>query len=60
MLTDKEFTVASKMQDRYFLFVVKNFKEKPLHELYKNPLNSDLIFQKVQHQIVQTNWTTKL
>lgn len=60
MLTDKEHTVASKMKDRYFLFIVKNFKEKPLHELYKNPLDGALVFNKVEQQIVQTNWTTKL
>jgi hypothetical protein len=37
-LTSKEHSVASMMKDRYYLFVVKNFREKPFHELYQNPL----------------------
>lgn len=60
MLTDKEHTVASKMGDQYFLFVVKNFKKKPLHDLYKNPLGGCLVFNKIEQHIVQRNWTTRL
>jgi hypothetical protein len=60
MLTAKEHTVASRMGERYFLFVVRNFKEKPLHDLYKNPVNGNLIFNKNEQQITQTSWTTRL
>ena len=59
-LTGKEHAVASRMGERYFLFVVKNFKEKPLHDLYKNPLGGSLVFNKVEQEIIQINWTTRL
>lgn len=60
MLTDKEHAVASIMRERYFLFVVRNFKEKPLHDLYKDPLSGGLTFRKVEQKITQTNWATRL
>ena len=47
-LTEKEHAVASRMRGRYFLFVVKNFKDKPTHELYKNPLEQGLVFTKME------------
>lgn len=59
-LTDKEHSVASILGKRFFLFVVKNFKENPFHELYQNPLNGNLIFNKVVQTAVQISWTTRL
>lgn len=59
-LTEKEHAVASRMGDRYFLFVVKNFKEKPIHDLYQNPLGEGLVFTKVEQHIIQTSWTTRM
>ena len=60
MLTEKEHSVASRMGERYFLFVVKNFKEKPAHELYQNPLEEGLVFTKVEQHITQTSWITRI
>ena len=37
-LTPKEYEVASDLSNRFFLFVVKNFRESPFHEIYQNPL----------------------
>ena len=59
-LTDKEHAVASRMGERYFLFVVRNFKEKPVHDLYKNPLGEGLVFNKIEQHITQTSWTTRI
>lgn len=59
-LTEKEHAVASRMGERYFLFVVKNFKEKPIHDLYRNPLGEELVFSKIQQHITQTSWTTRV
>lgn len=60
VFTSKEHHVASILRDRYFLFVVKNFKEAPFHELHQNPLNSDLVFNKVEQKIIQTSWAARV
>ncbi len=53
-LTPKEHEVASALVARFFLFVVKNFRESPYHEIYPNPLASDLRFKKKERVIVHT------
>ena len=55
-LTPKEYEVASALASRFFLFVVKNFRESPYHELYPNPLVSALRFSKKQRVVVHTSW----
>jgi len=42
--------------DRFFLFVVKNFRESPFHEIYQNPLSGKLQFRKSQRVTVQVSW----
>ena len=59
-LTSKEHSVASILKKRFFLFVVKNFKENPFHELYRDPLNGRLIFSRVEQKTVQISWTSKV
>jgi len=59
-LTDKEHSVASVLRARFFLFVVKNFKENPFHELYRDPLNGSLIFSRIEQKTVQVSWATKV
>jgi hypothetical protein len=56
-LTNKEHTVAKFLQKRYFLFVVKNFREKPEHIYYQNPLEK-ISFNKVEQQITRISWST--
>jgi ribonuclease BN (tRNA processing enzyme) len=34
-LTPKEYEVASSLASRFFLFVVKNFRESPFHEIFR-------------------------
>ena len=60
VLTSKEHSVASMLKDRFFLFVVKNFQEDPFHELYQDPLNGTLVFNRVEQKAVQISWTTKV
>ncbi|MFH0803841.1 MAG: DUF3883 domain-containing protein [Candidatus Tagabacteria bacterium] len=57
-LTNKEYSVAQLLKGRYFLFVVKNFKELPFHDLFQNPLNSKLIFNRIETTIRQITWNT--
>ena len=59
-LTSKEYSVASVLKKRFFLFVVKNFKENPFHELYQDPLNGKLVFSKVEQKAIQISWTTRV
>lgn len=55
-LTDKEHRVAGLLSQRFYLFVVRNFREKPFHTIYCNPLKSDLIFSRQETQVIQVNW----
>lgn len=58
LMTEKEYNIASKLQDKYCLFVVRNFREKPFHAYYFDPLHSDLLeFKKQERQITQTSYT---
>jgi len=55
-MTPKEHATASTLGDRFFLFVVKNFRESPFHEIYQNPLSGKLQFRKSQRVTVQVSW----
>jgi Domain of unknown function (DUF3883) len=55
-LTDKEHRVAGLLSQRFYLFVVRNFREKPFHTVYCDPLKSDLLFSRQQKQVLQINW----
>ena len=58
--TPKEHHVAATMTDRFYLFVVKNFREAPFHEIYRNPLASSLSFERKERVIVQVSWSTSV
>lgn len=55
-LTEKEYRVAKFLGNRYFLFVVKNFRAKPFHELIQDPLASRLQFSASTTQVTSTTW----
>ncbi|KKR58552.1 MAG: hypothetical protein UT97_C0028G0001 [Parcubacteria group bacterium GW2011_GWC2_40_31] len=57
-LTSKEYSVAQLLGGRYFLFVVKNFKEVPFHDYFQNPLNSKLKFNRIETIITQVSYNT--
>ena len=56
-LTNKEHTVANFLKDKYFIFVVKNFKEKPFHDIYRDPIEN-MTFKRIENTITQINWNT--
>jgi len=58
--TPKEYELADMLADRFFLFVVKNFREKPSHEIIRNPLASGLKFLKKERVLVQVSWLTNV
>jgi uncharacterized protein DUF3883 len=55
-MTEKEHRVASLLCDRFFLFVVRNFRENPFHDIYRNPINSTLSFSQQETKVVQVSW----
>lgn len=55
-LTDKEHESAATLQERFYLFVVKNFREKPFHDLHPNPLAGPLNFARRERAVVQVSW----
>lgn len=59
-LTSKEHDVAEFLGCRFFLFVVRNFSEKPFHTLFQDPVNSDLVFQRREKVTVQISWTASI
>ncbi|HRK27355.1 MAG TPA: DUF3883 domain-containing protein [Chitinophagales bacterium] len=59
-LTEKEFFIANELKDKYCLFVVVNFVEKPTHQFFFDPLNSRLNFKKIERQLTQINYSTSI
>jgi len=59
-LTPKEYGVATKLANRFFLFVVKNFREEPFHEIFQNPLSSRLSFTKKERVMVHVSWSASV
>lgn len=58
LMTEKEYSMADNLLDRYCLFVVSNFKEKPIHHLFFNPLNNrELSFQQNKREMVQISYS---
>jgi hypothetical protein len=55
-LTPKEHEIAKSLGDRFYLFVVRNFRESPFHEIFRNPLSSRLNFKKKEKVTVQVSW----
>jgi hypothetical protein len=59
-LTEKEFFVAQSMKLNYCLFIVKNFKEKPIHDIVFDPLNSRLKFSPIMRDIIQISYNASV
>jgi hypothetical protein len=56
MMTPKEYETALAMRDRFFLFIVRNFRETPAHEIFRDPLSSGLRFNKIERVTIQVSW----
>lgn len=59
-LTPKEYEIAASLKERFFLFVVKNFRDLPSHEIFRNPLLGRLKFKKKERVMVQVSWLASL
>lgn len=59
-LTSKEYKVAEILRERFFLFVVRNFAEKPFHTIFRDPVKSELAFERRETISVQVSWSTTI
>ena len=57
VLTDKEYNVAQEWESNYFLYIVKNFGEKPFASTIRNPANAGLNFKRAERKIIQISWS---
>jgi hypothetical protein len=58
VMTEKEYSVANELKNKYCLFVVKNFVEKPGHQYIFDPVNNGLNFKRVERTVVQISYST--
>jgi hypothetical protein len=56
-LTDKEYRSAAALTNRFFLVVVRNFREIPFHTVHANPLAGPLNFIRRERVVVDVSWT---
>lgn len=59
VMTSKEYTTAGLLKNRYFIFVVKNFKEKPFYDIFQDPIKK-LAFSKKSSKVVQICWNASV
>ncbi len=57
-LTNKEYCSAAALTNRFFLVVVRNFRERPFHTIHPNPLAGPLNFIRRERVVVDVSWTT--
>jgi hypothetical protein len=57
-VTPKEYEAASVLRERFFLFVVRNFRDAPSHTIFQNPLEAGLDFKRTERTLVQVSWLT--
>lgn len=61
LMTEKEHDMAEDLLERYCLFVVSNFKENPVHQMFFDPLHCDnLSFQRQERQMIQVSYSTNI
>ncbi len=57
-LTPKEYAAAVSLRERFFLFVVRNFRESPSHQIFKDPSSGSLHFRRAERVVTQVSWLT--
>lgn len=59
-MTPREYEAAAALRERFFLFVVRNFREKPSHSIFRDPLGAGLEFKRTERTILQISWLTSV
>lgn len=60
ILTAKEYDVAQRLNNDYFIYVVKNFNEEPFPLTIRNPVHADLTFKREERKIIQISWSATI
>ncbi len=55
-LTNREYSTAVGLRDRFYLFVVKNFHQKPYHAIFQDPASGSLQLRRTEQIVVQVSW----
>ena len=55
-MTAREYEAATTLRHRFFLFVVRNFRESPFHEIYADPASGVLDFKRTERIVTQVSW----
>lgn len=59
-MTPKEYDTAATLRERFFLFIVRNFREVPTHTLVQNPIEVGLQFRRTERTIIHVSWLTSV
>src|SRR6185437_9803915 len=59
-ITAKEHGTAAVLRDRFFPFIVKNFQDRPFHQIFQDPLSGTLHLTKTEIVTVQVAWLAKV
>lgn len=60
LMTDLEYRMAVALNERYFLFVVRNFAERPFHTIVRNPAKSNLEIKRIEKDVKVITWKTNI
>ena len=61
LMTEKEYNTAEDLLEKYCLFVVSNFQETPIHQLFFDPIHCEgLSFQRQERQIIQISYSSNI
>lgn len=58
LLTQKEYSRAIQLRDRFYLYVVRGFSENPFASVWRDPLHSMLDWRAVSTTKIVTSWRT--
>ncbi len=57
-MTAKEYHTARRLANRYFLFVVKDFRGTPNHEIFQDPASGRPAFRRTERMVAEVTWNT--
>lgn len=60
LLTQREYSRANQLRERFFLYVVRNFGDSPSASVWRDPLHTDLNWQLISQQQTIATWRTSL
>lgn len=60
LLTEREYSRADQLRERFFLYVVRNFEDTPSASVWRDPLNANLNWQLLSQRQTITTWRTNL